>query len=226
MKSEKIYKAIGNADDKLMERYESSKKGSPRWLKLGGGLAACLCLALIGSFVLNGTLPVRTPAGRSSGTVPASASGLYKASGTVVESFSSSGSTSMYATPDNGKRLIFTEVQGAMKEHAGQDVEYFLAVDIFTDKTPLEAKSDAAKAELKRLTRLGYHIGYAESWTYEGNGKQVIIPYIAGYFTEKELENFVANQTYGYAFRFAQNGDGSPISAEQGIIIDFDSSSK
>lgn len=29
------------------------------------------------------------------------------------------------------------------------------------------------------------------------------------------------NQNYGYAFRFAKNGDGSPVSGEQDISTDF-----
>ena len=69
-------------------------------------------------------------------------------------------------------------------------------------------------------------MGYAKYWTYEGKGEQVDKTYVSGYFTSEELESFAANENYGYAFRFAVNGDGSAVSADQGIITDLDSETK
>lgn len=220
MKSERIYQAVGNADDVLLERCEKTEinRKPPRWMKWSG-LAACLCLLLAGSLVMNGTFPGGNPESRTGE--------FYKASGTVVDSFPSAGpASSMYAAPDNGQWIYFTQVEDALQEHGGQEVEYFLALDIFQDQTKLEDQSDEVKAELERLTKLGYHVGYSEYWTYRGEGTRVTASYVSGYFTAKQLKSFAANKNYGYSFRFASNGDGSPVPAEQGITADFDSAIK
>ena len=204
MKNERLYQAIGNADDESMERYEkSSRKAKPYWMKLGA-IAACLCFAVVGVLSWNGHF----------GTTDQ----IYKAHGVVIDSFQADSiGGGMYATPNNGEKVYFTEVQNALQEHAGQDVTYFVAVDIFLNQAELGAESDEVKAELERLTELGYHVGYSEAWTYQGEGEQVAYSYVSGYFTEKELEEFAANESYGYTFSFATNGDGSTVPGDQGI---------
>ena len=132
----------------------------------------------------------------------------------------------MYAVPNNGEKTYFNEVTNALKEHDGQDVTYFLAIDIYANQTKLEDTSDRVKVELERLTKLGDRVGYSKCWTYQGNNEKVDILYVSGYFTEEQLENFPASENYGYTFRFATNGDGSSVSADQGIITDVDSEMK
>ncbi|MEY8357151.1 hypothetical protein AALB39_27940 [Lachnospiraceae bacterium 54-53] len=212
MKSERLYQAIGNADNEIMDQYEnSSKKTKPYRMKLGA-LAACLCLAVVGVLTMNGQF----------GT----ADQFYKASGIVIDSFPSDSVSGMYAAPDNGEKVYFTEVTNALQKYAGQNVTFFLRIDIFTNQAKLDEEIEAAKAELERLSQLGYHVGYSRLWTYEGEGKQVDKTYISGYFTGEELEKFAADENYGYMFSFAQNGDGSAVPADQGIITDFDSEVK
>lgn len=245
MKSERIFKAIGNADDELLERYEEragrQKKRNlrVRW----GAIAACLCIAAAGVFgfstrfgrteigtgqggnkpVPGGTTedysgsPVSNQGGDSTGE---SAGQVYIAGGTVVSGYASHSSGSYAAPPANGTWFCFVEVKDALKEYAGKDVTYFLAVDIFENSKELNGEELAA--ELKRLSGLGYHVGYAEAWEYRGEGEKVPYPYAAGYFTAGELESFGASKDYGYAFHFAANGDGSPVSSGQGIVCDFD----
>lgn len=215
MKSEKIFKSIGNVDDELLERYESSKKknSSPHWRIWGGLAAACFCVIAIGSVALRGTPDIENES--------------YKSSGTVIENFQSGSMINdIYAAPENGKKVYFTEVTNALKEYAGKDVTYFLAVDIYANQIKLEDSSDEVKQELERLTKLGYQVGYSKYWTYQGNQEKVEIPYVSGYFTEKQLEDFAINEKYGYTFRFATNGDGGPVSADQGVVTDFNSEAK
>ena len=147
----------------------------------------------------------------------------YIPSGEVMNSYEVDFNSS-YAAPANGTGFYFDEVVEALKENAGQDIIYFLAIDIMSDGTQLDVKSEEMTTELKRLANYGYHVGYAEAWTYEGGAeeqKQVDYTYIAGYFTEDNLLNFSPSENYGYSFRFAKNGDSSPVSAEQGIVTSF-----
>lgn len=246
MKGERIYIALGNADDVLLERYyEGTKHKKKRniWIKYGA-MAACLCIVVAGAFALNtqfgrnGTgsgqggnelIPGGTTENYSNSPITNQGEGsstgtgqqIYKADGTVVSSFASN-SSSKYATPQNGTWFCFVEVKDALEKYAGENVTYFLAIDVFSNSKGLDVESEELTAELERLSELGYHVGYAEAWTYQGQGEQMPYTFAAGYFTAEELESFAASTDYGYAFHFAINGDGSPVSSEQGIVCDFD----
>ena len=146
----------------------------------------------------------------------------YVPSGKVINRHVSDVSVSgCYAVPEHGTWFCTIEVRDAVAEYLGQDVNYFLAVDIMSNGTQLDVKSDEMISELERLAECGYHVGYSEAWEYQGAGGIVYYTYIAGCFTADELENFVPSENYGYSFRFAVNGDSSPVPAEQGIVTSF-----
>lgn len=210
MNSEQLYRAIGQIDDELLTRYEARRQPkSVYWLKWSSAVAFAATAVII-AFMATNVWDQQNP--------------IYTASGTVIQSETApSGGipSDSYATPTNGSTFYSPEVQQALKKHAGKDVKYFVAIDLFANMNPVEYNSPQAQAELQRLTALNYNVGYATAWTYQGNQQKVDYSYIAGYFTADQLQNFVADSHYGYGFRFATNGDGTPVDAEQGIHIDF-----
>lgn len=214
MNGEQIYIALGNVDDTLLTRYHErttyQRKSKP-WTKYGA-IAACLCLVILSFFALNTRF---AKDGLLTGEI-------YKAGGKVIASFPSGSSSSCYATPQPGTWFCFTEVTNALKKYAEKDVTYFLAIDIFTETEALDADSKEIIPELKRLSKSGYHVGYAEAWTYQGQGEKVPYTYVAGYFTAEDLQSFNASKDFGYAFHFPTNGDGSPISSDKIVIWDYD----
>lgn len=207
-KSERLFLAIGNVDDVLLARCEQTQNRSIHkkvWFKWSSA-AACLCLVLAGAFGLY------THSGQTNGG-PATQNGNR-----VIESYASTPSiSSLYASPENGTVLFMNGVRETVTENAGQDTLYFLGINFFADGAPLAAESDAVTAELNRLTKLGYQVGYATCWTYEGEGTQRDLRYTAGYFTEQQLLDFAASDQYGYSFHFVTNGDGSPVASDSGI---------
>lgn len=213
MKSEKIFMALGNVDDELINRYyEEIKKKKRQNIGIKyGAMVACFCIIVISFFANN----------IYSGKSKLNMGQTYKPNGVIVSDFPSNTSTSYVSPPQNGKHLFFAEVENALKENAGKNVTYFLAVDVFSNSKELAINSKELTEELQRLAKLGYHVGYAEAWTYQGKDEKVPFTYVAGYFTAKELQSFIASQDYGYTFRFVKNGDGSPVSPDQGIICNF-----
>ena len=199
-KCERIFEAIGNADEELLELCEINV-----WNKFGvrrAVAAVCLCLlAVMGLIFRNSLIKENRPM-----IISCAPSGL--ASG-------------IYAAPDNGKTIFHTGVQAALDENAQEDVLYFVAIDLFHDKVPLSSESDAVREELKRLIDCGYEVGYATAWTYQGEWEKMDLSYLAGYFSKEQLENFSVSPQFGYAFSFAANGDGSPVDAEQNLTTEL-----
>ncbi len=196
MKNDRLFKAIGDVDNALLERAESlseDKKKKTFWAKWGS-VAACICLVALGASVAD--FHNRTENG-------------------IVGSFPSSQISGIYASPENGDVLLFDEVKAALKENEGKDTVYFVEIVIYSNETPLETDSEDVKNELKRLTKEGYKVCYATQWTYQGDMEKTDIVYTAGYFTAEQLNNFAVNEKYGYAFSFATNGDGSAVDVNQ-----------
>lgn len=123
-----------------------------------------------------------------------------------------------YAAPSNGEKLYVRTVKMALDQYAGQDVKCFVAIDLFSNGTPLETNSKEVQAEVKRLQGLNYDVNVAKAWTYEGNAQKVDYTYVGAYLTADQLEHFKMSTNYGYAFQFASNGDGSPVEGKAGSI--------
>ncbi|MDQ1236973.1 hypothetical protein QE450_004471 [Paenibacillus sp. SORGH_AS306] len=141
-----------------------------------------------------------------------------KGSNPVTQPNNGSMVSESYATPTNGEKLYVRAVKMALDQHAGQDVKYFVAIDLFSNGTPLATNSKEVQAEVKRLQGLNYDIDFAKAWTYEGNLQKVDYTYVGAYLTADQLQQFKANTNYGYAFQFASNGDGSPVQGKAGSI--------
>lgn len=214
MKGEKIFFALNNIDDKLLNRYCEKilyKRKKTNRLKFIA-MASCICIIVVS--ILSVNLQFRKNS--------LDMGYRYISDGIVVADFPTNSSTSYISPPQNGSKLLYVEVENALKEYAGKNVTYFLAVDIFSNTKELSIKSEELSTELQRLTKLGYHVGYSKAWEYQGEDEKVTYTYVSGYFNAEELQSFIVNKDYGYTFRFAKNGDGSLVSADQGIISNFE----
>lgn len=208
MKNEKLFEAIGNVDNDLLENAQNTKKtaGKASWLKRGG-IAACLCLVLAIPLMVNGNFLKGNPTD----------TGAYVASGKVIDQFTPD-MNGIYEAPKNGSVVYVNEVKNAIEKYKGQDVKFFVGIDLYANQAPLDNESDSVKEEVNRLKKQGYQVGYAKNWQYEGENQQVNHTYVAGYFTAEELKNFKASEGLGYTLKFVTNGDGTAVSAEKGIV--------
>lgn len=123
-----------------------------------------------------------------------------------------------YASPANGEFFSTGSVNRAIEEKAGKSAKFQVSVTLFENGAPIDPQSAKGEAELKRLQSLGYEIGYAKAWTYEGNLQKAEYIYISGTFTADQLKAFKASTGYGYAFDFASNGDGSAVASKNGAV--------
>jgi len=211
---ERLYQAIGEVDDELLERMEQAmaeqptgradrnrNKGRLLWqAALSSVLIAAALLLIFNDGLFN-----------RDGNV------TYTASGPVVDRAIGNEPSSSVVTPGNGQIVYFDSVRHAFETNKDSRTKYFVAIDLFADDMPLNVGSFDTHRELKRLQELGLQVGYAESWTYQGEGGQVDYLYAAGLLTAEQLKNFPASSEYGYAFRFATNADGTPVPAENGV---------
>lgn len=191
---------------------------SPRPVGRRVGLAACAVVALV-SLVLGYAVWYRPDYGSLPPVSQAQDSEVDSSHFPVVDGadVTRTDSASCYATPQPGQWFCFESVRRAREAYRGQDVVFYVAIDIFAADHALEGKELAE--ETARLQSLGYEVGLANTWTYEGAGKKVESSFLGGYFTEDQWAKFQPDKRYGYAFRFAYNGDGSPVSGEDNRAV-------
>ena len=203
MKKEQFSDMMNNIDDELIVNAKETRKTARKvsWKQISA-IAACFCLILSAIIVIP----------------------LFNSNNGIISNYGGTSAGSMSRTPYPGECLFFSEVEKAREKYAGKDVKYLLAFDIFNDGDT-EIADEELKAEYQRLADLGYKLYYIEDhWTYRGGGVKEYIPIVVGLFTEEELNNFVVNEKYGYAFKFERNGDGSSIKIdEKDVITDFES---
>lgn len=266
MKSERIYKALGNVDENLLLRHdENVEKARTRknvWVRYGS-VAACLCIVAVGVFALGKTIPPDNNIVAGGETIPDADVGEINAEYILPDNYSllldnvialsdvqsgeaSDGTSESYDAlhfPENGDWGYIMSVRNALEHYEGQDVTFFLGIDItqkeeglwhpLTTTKTITANKDVLDDEIKRLGELGYKVDYYESWTYEVHQdfetgqsaiKKVLRTYIGGYFTAQEIKNFAASDDYGYVFFFPTTGDNDPAHIEEGVISFFDTS--
>lgn len=225
MKDIKLLRAIGGVDDALLEEYEQDT-GTPQrtksrhWMRWGA-MAACLCLVIAAAFTVPELLKndVLAPAQHAQDSTVIGEKDAYGPGDILPEdrltiingSGYSEDSAACYAAPKAGDILYFIEVRAAMEEHAGSDVKLFVGIDLMSDIRTLSEHGTEVETEIQRMRGMGYDVFFAEAWTYEGDGEKVPYTYLAGLFTVDELKSFQTSADYGYAFRFAHNGDGACV---------------
>ena len=184
MNKDDLYRSFGELDDDILERSERRKR--PMWIKWAA-LAACLCL-LLSSVLLMNQLPkiITHHAGTDQGKYP---------------------------YPPPGEYYCYMDVNDARAHYAGQNVKFMLS--FYVCKADGEDLSDEERIhEYQRLADLGYELCVVETWAYEGNMEKVYYPVVVGLFSEEDLVTFQTHPSYGYAFRFERNGDGSALSVD------------
>ena len=191
---------------------------------------ACLAVILLGVLSVPRLFPnTVAPATDSSQQPEASGPAITEPNGSekdndslslanIVDGSDYARADSSYAAPSPGKCLYFIEVQKAMEEYAGTDTMLFLAIDIFPADNQTELTDEEIQSEADRLSTLGYRVGYSKAWTYKGEGEEVPYTFLSGLFTVEELKNFQVSPDYGYAFRFAHNGDGSAVTVDTSVF--------
>lgn len=227
-KAEQLYEAIGEADDELLERLErvlalrQSANGEKASTATVGKKRRTLWSAAAASLIVAAAALLLVVNG---GLFDLGKSAVYTASGPVVNrpagDLPGGSAPGMTAAPQNGETAYDEAVRAAIENNADPQTEYFVAIDLFAGGVPLEADSAEAKSELKRLRDLGLNVGYAEAWTYEGAGEQKPYRYAAGFLAARQLEQLRPSDAFGYALRFATNGDGTPVPSENGIVTDL-----
>ncbi|MDO3411393.1 hypothetical protein QWJ34_16625 [Saccharibacillus sp. CPCC 101409] len=201
-RGDRLYRAIGRIDDDLLAEYEAAgvRPAAYRGLKRSGALAAASAAVLL-ALLLGGRLgeDVRETEQAQAPIVIASA-----------EDASVSSIEGSYMPPEDGSYFYFEAVRKALDKHAGENVNYFVEIDLFADGSRLAVSDPRTRAEVNRLNKLGLDVGYSTVWTYAGTTKKKDYVYVSGTFTEEKLRNFPAADEIGYAFRFAADKDGTP----------------
>lgn len=207
-KRELLYDGVTGIRDALIEEAAAVPAKRHTWRRWVAA-AACVCLVLAGV----------TAALWSS----AEHDLVQTAPDTVLESPAASVIASYDKAPEPGEFFCHLDLKAALEAYAGQDVRFFVGIDLFSVASTLDTGGDAVETELERLRGLGLNVGYAQAWEYQGTeGEHVTYTYVAGCLTAEELQNFPASPDYGYAFRFVHNGDGSALAAEQqNIVTDY-----
>ncbi|MBE6657520.1 MAG: hypothetical protein E7604_03655 [Ruminococcaceae bacterium] len=143
---------------------------------------------------------------------------LHQAMTPEIITFYKSNKNASYTSADPGEYYCFHAVNAAREQYAGKQVQFLLAIDMFSEGHVL-SPGEIMDEEYKRLSALGFSFYEAEAWTYEGKGVKKYYPVIVGLFTEEDLQNFPAHPEIGYAFRFVTNGDGSALDFSKDKIV-------
>lgn len=213
-KRERLFDGITGIRDSLIEEAAVVPAKRHTWRRWAA-VAACVCL------VLAGAVTVLRSSTQNEISHDAQGENRTSPAAQVVAGFGGAGSTaSSYKAPEPGEFYCELDLAAALEAYAGQDVRFFVGVDVFSADEYLRAGNAGLETELERLRALGLDVGYAQAWEYQGaEGDRVAYTYVAGSLTAETLQNFPANPEYGYAFRFVRNGDGSAPTREQQNIV-------
>lgn len=212
-KRERLYDGVTGIRDALIEEAAAVPAKRHTWRRWAA--AACMCLVLAGAVAVLKNGAKNDVAQTAPDTV------LTSPLPRIIASYGSVSAS--YAAPEPGEFFCHLDLKAALEAYAGQDVRFFVGIDLFSEASALDNDGDAVAAELERLRSLGLDAGYAQAWGYQGTeGEHVTYTYVAGCFTAEQLQNFPASPDYGYAFCFVHNGDGSaPTTEQQNIMTDY-----
>ena len=214
-KRERLYDGVTGIRDALIEEAAAVPATRHTWQRWVAA-AACVCL------VLAGAVAVLQSGAENDIAQTAPDTALTTPLQQVITAYGD-GVGASYKAPEPGEFFCHLDLQAALEAYAGQDVRFFVGIDLFSADDALDTGGDAVVVELERLRGLGLEVGYAQAWEYQGaEGAHVTYNYVAGCLTAEQLQNFPASPDYGYAFRFVRNGDGSaPAAGQQNIVTDY-----
>lgn len=219
-KRERLFDGITGIRDDLIEEAAATPAKRHPWRRWAAA-AACVCLVLAGAVTVlrSGTQnEIAHDVQDENQVSPASQASPAQQ---VVTGYGGAGGTaSSYKAPEPGEFYCEMDLAAALEAYAGQNVRFFVGVDVFSADEYLRAGNAELETELERLRGLGLDVGYAQAWEYQGTeAEHVTYAYVAGCLTVETLQNFPVNPEYGYSFRFVRNGDGSAPTAEQQNIV-------
>lgn len=216
-KRERLFEGITGIRDDLIEEAAAIPAKRHPWRRWAAA-AACVCLVLAGALAVRWSqIGHDDPAIQVDEVTP-------DTDALIISTYIGAGSTaSSYKAPEPGEFYCELDLAAALEAYAGQDVRFFVGVDVFSAEEYLRAGNAELETELERLRGLGLDVGYAQAWEYQGTeAEHVTYIYAAGCLTAETLQNFPVNPEYGYAFRFIHNGDGSaPTAEQQNIVTDY-----
>ncbi len=201
MKKEEFSLLLGDIrDDFVSQAHEPvrPRRAAPAWRRWSA--AACLCLVTAAVLLAAHYLPLK---GKADGNFDDS---NYSPSQSITNY--------QYRAPNPGEYFCFVEVDAARAQYAGREVRFLLTFDLFEDGHQITGAP--IWQEVSRLKDLGYDLRFTPYIGADGNRTTSIV---VGLFTEEQIQNFPANPTYGYAFRFPTHGDGTPIRLDEPNLI-------
>lgn len=204
MKKEELSLLLGDIrDDFVAQAHEPVRPRRAAPARRRWSAAACLCLVTAAVLLAAHYLPLKEYKDGDTNYSPSQPATDYQVDGEAS-----------YKAPDPGEYFCFVEVNAARAHYAGQEVRFLLTFDLFEDGHQITGTP--IWQEVSRLKDLGYDLRFTPYIGADGNRTTSIV---VGLFTEEQIQNFPANPTYGYAFRFPTHGDGTPIQLDEPNLI-------
>lgn len=201
MKKEEFSLLLGDIrDDFVAQAHEPVRPRRAAPARRRWSAAACLCLVTAAVLLAAHYLPLK---GKADGNFDDS---NYSPSQSITNY--------QYRAPNPGEYFCFVEVNAARAQYAGREVRFLLTFDLFENGHQITGAP--IWQEVSRLKDLGYDLRFTPYIDGDGNRTTSIV---VGLFTEEQIQNFPANPTYGYAFRFPTHGDGTPIQLDEPNLI-------
>lgn len=201
-RAEQLLRAVDSLDDEMLHEAVTYRPTPHRkWI----AVAACLCVAVLGSFLIFRS-PKADPVTDMAAETPAPAESVTIYDGRS-ETFEAE---ACYVAPENGM-IVRTYGVGEVLKTADENDLLFVKIEIWQDGIPLEHDSEEFLAEAERLASLGYEVGWYNAWTYNLSAEKVDDLFLYGIFRTPELRDFPENDNFGYFFSFPTNGDGTPV---------------
>lgn len=128
----------------------------------------------------------------------------------------------MYPAPLPGEVIQNGELRSAREHYANKNVEYLIYLDFNKTKgRNLPITEEDKEEEYKRLSSLGYDLYQTKVWEYKGKGERHYYDAVLILLTGDEIDNFKANDDYGYFLSFLHNGDYSPQDFDKCVKLDL-----
>lgn len=246
MKKEELFNIIGEVDEQKVAAagmaMNTKKKSRPVWVKWGA-MAACLCLVVVGAFVMpdvwnspNTTIPpaisnetnqqvevqnepaIEPPLGDTHNGVVIG--GPFNNQDFLPGKPMISNYGEMVSNIDMAVNNGFIHTSNALDlamEDYGEGANYRVLVILFRDGVHISSGDALALEEAQRLSDLGYIVAM-ETHTEEIDHGEYVSANVTYYFTlhatYNQLKNFSASDSFGYSIMLYDEYFGSTISPD------------